>query len=347
LKTKQKKEVLTAISENLAAFSPKFIGKFVCPICLEIIDINEIGRISEAHIIPKAAESGEKCATWLCTHCNVTFGSSFDKWFGEYINYQQKSSLLNEKITKGKLTLNGIEFNGTVRKKKGSIDFIISNFNSPEKLKELEDEVKIVGQKKLSVNIPLLSKREEIDIGLLTAAYLYGFTLFGYSWVFQKRFQIIRDLILRRKSIQDATNSMHISKVTSSADGDSHWFGIAVTNGEFIPCIRMYRNMIFFTPCYNQDVIQLINKQGEVFAQNIRILKNISHHQYQKPLIYTIDNKVIVYPEETMFGDIIPDFVVVTNSENWGTKIITQKIDYSNPPKIGKHDSIIRVHIND
>lgn len=128
MKTKQKKEVLNSISENLAAFSPRFNGKFVCPTCLEIIDINEIGRISEAHIIPKVAATGKKHTTWLCTHCNNTFGSSFDKWFGEYINYQRKSSLLNEKITKGKLTLNGIEFNGTVRKKTGSIDFIISNF---------------------------------------------------------------------------------------------------------------------------------------------------------------------------------------------------------------------------
>jgi hypothetical protein len=56
---------------------------------------------------------------------------------------------------------------------------------------------------------------------------------------------------------------------------------------------------------------------------------------------------VIVFPDDTIFGDITPDFVVVTNSENWETNVLTQKIDYSNPPKIGKNDSIIRVHIND
>ncbi|MDD4584169.1 MAG: HNH endonuclease [Eubacteriales bacterium] len=346
MNTKTKKEILTAISENLAAFSPKFTGKFVCPICLELIDINELDRISEAHIIPKAAVSGEKLMTWLCTKCNNTFGHSFDKWFGEYINYQQKGSLLTENITKGKLSFNGIEYNGKVIKHKDSTDFIIiDNWNSPETLKALKEEAEIIGPKKLSINIPLLSKREEIDIGFITAAYLYGFTLFGYSWVLQKRFQIIRDLILRRKSINDVTNSFYISKIKDSLSVDSHWFGIAIANGEFIPCVKISKKTVFFTPSYNQEVIQLINTPGEVFPLKIQIINNISNKQYQKPLIYLIDDKVIILPDEIVFGDIAPDFVVVTNSENWKTKVLTQKIDYSNPPKISKEDTIIRIDI--
>ena len=347
MKPIQKREILKAISINLAKFNPRFSGKFLCPTCLEVIDINDVDKISEAHILPKAAVTGESLTTWLCTKCNNTFGSRFDRWFGEYLNYQQDGSLFSDKITKGKLTFNNIEFNGLITKENDDICFIMTKFNSPDTIKQIKEEALSVSQKRLSIDIPLLSKSIEVDVGLLTAAYLYGFTIFGYSWVLQKRFEKIRNVILGRTQICDVVGSFHISKIKSEVIGNSHWFGIGLVNEEFIPCVRILGNIVYFTPCYNQGVILQTIQSPKEFSHDLKIFNNISNRQYQRPLIYSINDKIIIFPDETHFGDIIPDFVILTNSKSWETNILTQKIDYSNPPKVGMDDTIYKVEIPD
>ena len=51
-----------------------------------------------------------------------------------------------------------------------------------------------------------------LNRGFVTAAYLYGFALFGYSWVLHKHYEPIRDYITGRAELQ--SSGVHISKIT-------------------------------------------------------------------------------------------------------------------------------------
>ena len=132
MKREAKHTILSSISEKLEAFNTELKGKFLCPTCLNVLDINDMSNIAKAHIIPKAAGGG--IVTWLCSSCNSAFGYKQDKWFGEYLNLVRKHSFFDESITKAKFTVDDIPFNGAIRKKDGGIDiFIYSNRNPPNK----------------------------------------------------------------------------------------------------------------------------------------------------------------------------------------------------------------------
>ena len=54
-------------------------------------------------------------STRLSRECNSQFGHDRDKWLGEYLNFIRSKSLLDSRISKGKLALDGVEFGGDVR----------------------------------------------------------------------------------------------------------------------------------------------------------------------------------------------------------------------------------------
>ena len=97
MKKEKKDKILRAISNNLELFNKDYKNKFICPVCLSIIDLKEINKITEAHILPKV--TGNNLITWLCSECNSKFGRFQDRWLGEYINIKKNKTLFSDKTT--------------------------------------------------------------------------------------------------------------------------------------------------------------------------------------------------------------------------------------------------------
>ena len=55
-----KENIIEMLSQNLAMFFADLDAHFMCPTCLTIIPLTDKDRISEAHIIPKAAGGTRK-----------------------------------------------------------------------------------------------------------------------------------------------------------------------------------------------------------------------------------------------------------------------------------------------
>lgn len=186
------------LSENLESFFPEYKGMFMCPTCLDVIPINNLGAISEAHIIPKAA--GGKLKTFLCTKCNSTFGANQDKWFGELIRISNdpEASIFSTTIKDGYFEIDGMRVNGHWRDNKDEgFEFTVHyDRNSPETNQKVQNKFRMNNPKmELTVPIPLLRNEEMIGPGFLTAAYLMWFGYLGYSWVLQKHLDPIRSQI--------------------------------------------------------------------------------------------------------------------------------------------------------
>jgi HNH endonuclease len=186
--------LLKNLSASLRTFSPGLDNHFVCPTCLRTFGLTDPEGVTEAHLIPKAA--GGKLATFLCKRCNSQFGARQDKWFGEYVRLKDAGKpIFSTKYKEMYFWIDDLKVNGRWEFDGKDFSYLIaSNRNSPEKQRLAIEKAKTA--KRVSIPIPLLANRRLVDIGFLTIAYLTWFTAFGYSWVFQKHLDPVREQIL-------------------------------------------------------------------------------------------------------------------------------------------------------
>jgi len=194
-----KADILNLLSGNLEVFLPHLHGYFLCPICLAQIPLREKNKITEAHIIPKAA--GGKLKTYLCCNCNSLLGAKQDKWFGEYMRLasQEKSSIFETKIKDGGFWIEGVRVNGRWEYDRNrGLSFTEIVQQNPPHINEKVGKIFSSRPSKMDIKVsfPLLKQETMIRLGVLTAGYLMWFRLFGYSWVLQSHLQPIRDYIL-------------------------------------------------------------------------------------------------------------------------------------------------------
>jgi hypothetical protein len=112
-KKKKKLIALERLTRSLALFYPELAGQFICPICLRHYPIFQSERITEAHIIPRAAGGG--LHTYACEDCNTKSGTKQDKWLGEYLRLLKLrgGSILHTKHQHGSLEIDGVRVGGT------------------------------------------------------------------------------------------------------------------------------------------------------------------------------------------------------------------------------------------
>lgn len=292
-----KKEILTMLAKNLEVFYPELKNHYMCPICLKKIPLNEKNRISEAHIIPKAA--GGRLKTYLCTSCNSHFGREQDKWFGELIRIScsENPSIFATYIKEGYFMIDGIRVNGQwKRDKNGNFEFCIyKNRNSPETNRLLNEKFGTRPEEiKLSFPIPIIRNERLIDIGFLTAGYLMWFGTFGYSWVLQQHLQPIRDQILNpNKEIVSAKYVFHIKSVDWKP-----WVGVMAIDGDMVPVFAFKRYAVVFPP---RDRPNFYKNLG-VFSRNVNAsdLHPISFSKkpsYGPAIVLLFENRIIIAPD--------------------------------------------------
>ncbi len=335
----KKSEKLKYMSSTLEAFDAKYKDMFLCPTCMETTHLQNSKHITRAHILPRAARGN--LTTWLCSKCNSKFGQGGDRWLGEYLHYLQTHSLLDTGVSKGKIEIEGMPLHGSVQRTTEGIDILISlNRNSPERINRMNEEFsRLKTRRTVSIGIPLLSKERELNLGFVTAAYLYGFSLFGYSWVLQHHFAALRKYILMKENI--TALPVHISKVQNDPDPSPIWFGIAEIDHDYIPCVRIMKTIVCFPPFYAPNKLELVRKPQGTFQVQMHKVNGIPPYNYTGPYTLVVGEKVIIYPDAGLVNSMI-GFVVYIDPADFHATILDQFI---NPNHVSPEAVDKRVHI--
>lgn len=340
-------KIIKDISQTLLPYDQTFAGHFLCPICFKMIEIEDLKEISVAHIIPKA--SGGKITTWLCKKCNNRLGMTVDKWFGQYLNAINRKTLFHEDITNLGFTIDGIKLNGTVQSDMNGIRILIdTRRNSPETLKRFEDEMTVKKhQRKFEIKIPLLGKKSHIDIGFITAAYLYGFSMFGYSWVMQKHFDQVREAILNCD--EEIAKNVYISEIKNDPDKRKHYFGIATVNNYYIPFFKIIDRCVFFSPSYDTNCLENISSKNGIFDINTNRLNGIPNQIYTNPFLLIVGDKIIIYPDKGK-NKVPFSFVLYVDQDDFKVTILNTFVDEDYEKKLlaeGKVFKRVSIHLTD
>lgn len=297
MKKPSKKKILEMLSKNLEVFYPSLKNHFMCPTCLKQISLKEKHRISEAHIIPKAAAGQFK--TYLCSDCNSRFGSRQDKWFGEFVRLtaQKKPSILSTNIKDGYFLIDGVRANGQwQRDDNNNLEFQIHvNRNSPLTDKLIQDKFAAGPTKlQLSIPLPLLRHRRLVDIGFLTAAYLMWFGALGYSWVLQDHLDSIRKQILNPD--EDIITAKYL--FSCKPVRWKPWFGVVPIGNDFVPAVGINTNMVVFPP---RDRPTFYKRLGDI-QQNtdlseVRAVRLSERPYYGPPVVLLFEDRILVAPD--------------------------------------------------
>lgn len=284
------------LSSNLKGFYPDLNNHFMCPTCLTKIPLSNKSKISEAHIIPQAAQG--KIKTYLCRKCNSNFGRKQDKWFGEQIKISGKKApkILATDIKDGYFWVDNHRVNGSwERGEDNNLHFQIhTNRNSPIvnelMFKKFESHPP---QIVFSVSFPLLRNQKLVEIGYLTAAYLMWFGAIGYSWVLQNHLQPIREQILNpKKSIIDTPFILYCKEVRWRP-----WIGIASICSKLSLVMGLDNALVFLPPVGDTSFYSKIEgKLSNIFVSDFRVL-NIPKPFYGPPVCVAFDEKVLIMPD--------------------------------------------------
>lgn len=194
-----KTRLMKVFADNLQFFFPHFTHHFMCPICLQVLDIvRDENEITKAHLIPKVA--GGAFVTLLCRPCNSRAGAKQDKPFGELLRlYKEGEDILKTKLKERSFAIDGLKTNGhwDLAEDGGLTFYIYSNRNSPRRLEALlQHFANRPAESRVRFNIPLLANTRYVNLGYLTMAYLFYFAYFGYSWVLQSHLHQVRQQIM-------------------------------------------------------------------------------------------------------------------------------------------------------
>lgn len=293
MKKKIKIQYLKILSDNLTRVDRRRKDIFICPTCLAEININDLDNISEAHIIPKSAKGNEK--TFLCRNCNSIFGSKQDKWFGEMIN------LHNENKTFGEIKLEGRHFTFGDRKvfgkwfehEDGSLAFLfVRDRNSPQDYEYFNEYCKNHSLT-FSLEYPIMKEENLIKKGYLTAAYLYYFSVFGYSWVLQTHLDTVREKI--RDYNSDVIKTFHF--IQYDKVNWSPWIGLLIINADCFLVMGL-NNLLTVLPTYtNKNLDEYFTKIDWLTVKKQLLFFNYKRHNdylpaqvltyYDTPLIFS------------------------------------------------------------
>lgn len=290
--------ILKLFAQNLEAFYPDLKNHYMCPTCLAKISLEEKGRISEAHIIPKYA--GGNLKTYLCRDCNSRFGSKQDKWFGEILRIAntKKPSIFSTNIKDGYFMIDDIRINGHWEKDENdNFEFYIHmDRNSPQVNKKVRERLGITrNDLKLSFPLPILRNQRFVDIGFLTAGYLMGFRALGYSWVLQEHLQPIRDQIL------NSDREIITAKYLFSAHSVNWkpWFGIMLLDCDYVPVFAVGRHLVAFPPRDRPNLYQTLGTSSrDIPISNLKPISFSRETFYVFPIILMFGNRILVASDQ-------------------------------------------------
>lgn len=259
---------LIKICDLMAEFLPEKSGQFCCPLCLVFLNEeelypfpSEISKASVEHIIPDNASG--KIKTIICKSCNSNLGKAVSKWLGYYFIHYHDSLAYKRPdtdLSKSKIQINGIKLVGKVfyqdgiatariptyrADKSGKIKKYLNNKFELDKLNDVQSGSTVIEYE--CPNEKLYAKENYIKIGLLGAAYLMWFKVFGYSFVFQENMHIIRKILYSPEKFLPPDGWFF------DVDDDDNAIGFAVGDGMLFPVANVYGKGVILPSHLNGD----------------------------------------------------------------------------------------------
>ncbi len=263
----------------------------MCPTCLSPISLKLSHTISEAHITPKY--SGGTLKTYLCTGCNSKFGAHQDKWLGEYLRLRASGrSLFSTTKQTGRFSVNDIAVSGQFREAEdGSLQFLIwNNKTSPDSLRQL-DQISQTEPLSISAELPVLRKSRQVEVGLLTAAYLMWFKEMGYSWVFQRHLDKIRRQILN----PDEVVIDQIAVANMEQEVARPWIGIIEIGTTALAAASIGHHIVLLPTFSTPDIAESVSSlRGQTIDTRRQILRYCDGHNFGQPFGIMYQDKAIV-----------------------------------------------------
>jgi hypothetical protein len=305
MKLKRKDRWIAAAARSVQYFYPELADTFICPTCLEHIPVSQKNRISEAHILPRAA--GGRVTTLLCRRCNNTFGKDQDVWLGEYLRLINGGPLnLNQQT--GHFDVAEQRVNGRYEvAADGTINFSVRvDKNAPHVLsafkaktaKSLRDE----GELSLTVSFPLECNMDQALYGFLTAAYLLWFRALGYSWAFQKHLDTAREQI--RNPHQRILR--RFSAECDDPPWTAPWIGTAELSGELALVAGLADRLVFFPLADRRTLYDLIPLPFKGRLSNVTVLDFGPPNNFHGPAAVLVGDRMVISPDVILRGTHAP-----------------------------------------
>lgn len=295
-KSDKKTIVLERIAQNLRVFYPELSQHFMCPTCLSVLSLTERSKISEAHIVPRAARGSLK--TFICTSCNSKFGANQDRWLGEY--YQLRREFLNRKeatildapTKPGYFTIDDVRVQGTFRTEAdGSLGFYIyEDRTDPDAIRQVLSKY----PKTMSFSIPILAKEDIISVGFLTAAYLLWFKELGYSWALQAHLEKVR------KQIQNPLEKIIEGRYWVICSGEffeSPWVGVTFIRGETVLIAALADRLVLLPPADKKDPFSILDEKFDSLSSQYQKFHFSDGHQFGKPVGLIYRDRLLISPD--------------------------------------------------
>lgn len=163
-----------------------------CPLCLKPHkDLNSVDPLTLEDAPPKSL--GGKPNTLTCKSCNNTAGTKIDFHLSERLKELDEAKFLPNSSIRVQVQIDYETFQGTLNvDENGKASMYYSNKNNNPKL--LAEKVEKIPGSKISIEF-LKSKviPENLEYALLKTGYLLVFEKFGYSLIFNKCYDIIRE----------------------------------------------------------------------------------------------------------------------------------------------------------
>ena len=181
---------------------------FICPICLEVIDLskfseNEFNKIISLEDVPPKSMGGKPILI-TCKQCNNICGHEIDVYLFNELKYRADIQLPSSVSRKAKLKSGDNVLNATFKIKDDKNIFIeLTQKNDPKKIKTHFEDIKQSRVNwKLDAQIILSDVKRNptaANVALLKSAYLLAFQRLGYRYILNEELQIVRNQILNPK----------------------------------------------------------------------------------------------------------------------------------------------------
>jgi len=324
------------LSDNLKVHFPSLNNHFLCPTCQTAISLNKKNKITEAHIIPKAARGALK--TYLCDKCNSFFGTNQDKWFGEYLKIMNKGipEIFSTDIKDGCFWIDNIKVNGNYETgENNELNFIINKDRNPPAIFEQLIN-KFQGKPpsiSLRISLPILKNKRLIEIGFLTAGYLMWFGALGYSWVLQEHLNIVREQILNPN--QEILKTRFIA-FCEGIRWKKPWIGLVSIANEILLTMGLENCLVLFPPADRPDICsKLGNEISYYIRRDIRLIHFSPKPFYGPSVSVCYDNRLLVWPNAE--HNMTLHTAIVFTSDSLVGKVLSRSISRQEAEELKKN----------
>lgn len=229
-----KEQLFKKYSTNLELVSKIFFpdaadelaGKYICPLCftvfpIEALDISAANHLTEEHIPPQSV--GWKRKVLTCKMCNNTQGGQFDS----QVLLLLKKHAFNERVPgttiQAKFKVGSNVANGVAKiKPDGSTSIaIIKERTNPKDYQQIKDRLEKNIQDDISI-VSTTGNMKRALISMIRAAYLWGFSEYGYAFIVNPNFEPLID------QIKNPKKNIFFEKQVLIGEFQKAWEGINV-----------------------------------------------------------------------------------------------------------------------